>query len=525
MQIIGKTSEWQRINSLPMRDPDIFQNPFPGLTHSQSLLFHELCACQGGIGCIGVGGGKSFVAPLLPFAINAKKPLLIVPAQLKIQTIDHVIPKHQELGLQIHPNLRIETYNWISSIKGADFLEEYQPDLIIADECHKLKNPKAARTKRIMRFFKKYPQTIFVGLSGTITKNSLLDYYHLFFLALRKGSPLPNNYQECELWDLALSPKKDKPFYEMIHPGALLEWNSEPRVGFQNRLRKTSGVIFTEQSQCESSIYIQLMKDQYKSPELTNCRYDWELPNGELICDALEYYQKMRQLALGFYYDYVVQPPDEWSETKRSWQSIARSILKYNRQNIDTLGQLELSPIVQQIPEYHKWKSIEKTYIPQTYARWFDPNIIYELMHALSYQNDWSESLIWTDSVAVGELFKHNGMQYFGSGDDRELLEYIKKPYISAPLVLSINAHSEGKNLQRFNKNIILTPPASGKAWEQIIGRTHRLGQEADEILFYVYLHTPEYEQAFENALDEAKYIQQTTGQKQKLLLATILNP
>lgn len=536
LQIIGNTMEWKRIQSIPKRknyassELDILvinwsrllsTDPYAKLTHEQALLLQELATENGAIGSMGVGSGKSFVAPLLPFSINAEKPLLIVPAQLKVQTEKSVLPKHKSMGYRIHPNLKIETYHFISSIEGAKYLETYQPDMIIFDECHKLKNPKSARTKRVLRYFKNNPQAVFVGLSGTITKDSLLDYYHLFYLALRQKSPLPHNYQEIDLWDKVLSPKAENEYYEKVHPGVLYDLDPiDPRIGYQKLLRATPGIIFTQKTPCDASINIYCLTQKYETPQLRNLREKWETPDGELICDALAYYQKARQVSNGFFYTYIEQPPIEWIEKKRAWQKIARHILRYNKRGIDTLAQLEMVSAC--IQEFVAWKEIENTYKPQIIVKWFDFHIMNSVFTYINSLPD-KRFLIWCDSIAIGELFGQK-YKYFGLGDSQKLLDYVTRSEIpNVPICLSIQSNMEGKNLEKFNKNIILTPPNSGKTVEQIIGRTHRQGQKADETLFIFCCHTDELEKSFDNAIIEARYIEKTTGESQKLLKATII--
>ena len=66
-------------------------------------------------------------------------------------------------------------------------------------------------------------------------------------------------------------------------------------------------------------------------------------------------------------------------------------------------------------------------------------------------------------------------------------------------------------------------PPANGSSWEQLLGRLHRQGNLADEIEFYVYLHSREFINAFEQAKNDAEFIEETSGQKQKLNFAQII--
>ena len=60
-------------------------------------------------------------------------------------------------------------------------------------------------------------------------------------------------------------------------------------------------------------------------------------------------------------------------------------------------------------------------------------------------------------------------------------------------------------------------PPSSGSDWEQLLGRTHRAGQQADEVIVEVFRHTEPFRQAIEKARDLSAYIQSTFGASQKL--------
>ena len=85
-------------------------------------------------------------------------------------------------------------------------LDRLQPELIIADECHSLKDGGAARTKRFLRYMRAHPTTIFLGLSGTVASKSLKDFWHLIKLALREKSPLPIRWPVLDKWAAALDP-------------------------------------------------------------------------------------------------------------------------------------------------------------------------------------------------------------------------------------------------------------------------------------------------------------------------------
>ena len=70
---------------------------------------------------------------------------------------------------------------------------------------------------------------------------------------------------------------------------------------------------------------------------------------------------------------------------------------------------------------------------------------------------------------------------------------------------------------------LFTSPLTSGKAWEQALAREHRPGQTADDVIVHVYLGCRETWWAFWNARRDARYIESTLGQRQRLNQATIV--
>ena len=101
------------------------------------------------------------------------------------------------------------------------------------------------------------------------------------------------------------------------------------------------------------------------------------------------------------------------------------------------------------------------------------------------------------------------GVPYFGAGDSR-ILDW------KGPCVASIAAHGTGKNLQHWSSNLVVIPPTSGQVWEQLLGRTHRQGQQEDTVTAEVYLHHAAYEASMSQAFADA--LQDTLGNQQRLL-------
>jgi hypothetical protein len=125
--------------------------------------------------------------------------------------------------------------------------------------------------------------------------------------------------------------------------------------------------------------------------------------------------------------------------------------------------------------------------------------------------------IVWYEHTAVGERLRQMGAQVYGAG------QAAAKAIINAkgPIAASILAHGTGKNLQAWDNNLVLSCPSSGATWQQLIARTHRPGQMSDEVNCDVLLHTRELKEAWDKALDIAEYLQDSTGDSQKLLLGS----
>jgi hypothetical protein len=108
------------------------------------------------------------------------------------------------------------------------------------------------------------------------------------------------------------------------------------------------------------------------------------------------------------------------------------------------------------------------------------------------------------------------GWRYFGAGDEGILMT------TEPAICVSIDAHSTGKNLERYSRNLITSPPTNGETWQQLLGRTHREGQLADTVTVEVMLHCEELEACFEKARADARYLEDTFGNRQKLNFADI---
>ncbi len=549
MRSVLRSKDFRRIEQLPRRhweenaesyiDPltDALKTPEGSmrLRMVQAAALTEIGLNQGLFAPIGVGHGKTLISLLTPHLLDCERPLLLVPAQLRIATVSKYcreLSKHWQIPESFCDGSAVVSYGVLSTKNGKHILDERQPDLIICDEVHYLKAARAARTKRFLRYMRANPKTRFVGMSGTVTKKSIREYWHLIKLALPDGCPLPLRWPEMSDWANALD-ENVRP--EMrTGPGALrflCSENETPRDGYRRRLTQTPGVIATSESELGTSLVI--IKKRPATPSkirkaLERLRCEWVTPGGEDVSDTLDYYRKARELAFGYYYRWVWDPSvspsqkETWLHTRSEWRRLVRKQSRKPATDTELLvwnayaqGHLTEDSIL-----FWEWKEAKQTTPPpKTEPVWFCDSVLKGITLGKE------PCLVWVDSKALAKkLVSIYDLPYYGAGqnDTKRLLSHIDNK--AGHAIVSIKAHGTGKNLQTYSESLVLTPPGSGATWEQLLGRLHRPGQNADQVTFRVWTHTPELNASFEQSLADASYIETTLGSKQKLSYADIVS-
>jgi hypothetical protein len=299
---VSYSDEFRRIENIPRREWDIEPNISMACSilkeHLKTLDGHmdlwklqvaaleEICFNRGAFLPIGVGLGKSLISLLAASVLEAQRPVLFVPAELRDQTRDYVLRK-MSVHWQVSRNLRVIGYSELSLMKNMDMLEIIKPDLIILDECHYLKNRRAGRTRRISRYFKEYPETMCVAMSGTVCSKSLLDYAHIVEWCLKKNSPVPIVWNDLMSWANCLD--ENVLAENRVDAGALLKIckdNESPRQGFRRRLVESPGVIASNEN--DLGVSLRIRKWDIKVPAkvqkiLEKVRATWETPSGDII--------------------------------------------------------------------------------------------------------------------------------------------------------------------------------------------------------------------------------------------------
>lgn len=525
--------EFRRVCALPRRDwataPDLAELR-DGLTamlrtaggtmklrDSQAAALRDIYDHRGLFGPIAVGEGKTLVSILAPVVCSAARPILLVPASVRDQTLARVLPEMAR-HWQLHPRLRVVGYSELSLAHNAKLLDEYEPDMIIADECHLLKNRRSGRTRRVSRYMAAHPMTTFIALSGTVASFSILDYWHLIQWALKPdNSPVPSTYYDAMSWALALDervhPRDRLPagVLPLLTPGA-----TTAREAYRARLVETPGVVATGENQLGTSLRLTVRAFE---PPVAMVRMadaatqSWEDPDGVPIKDAVDVWRIARTVLAGFWYRWDPTPPGEWLEARSAWHKFVRDRIRYGRGAFDT--ELQVARASTNEPVLQAWARWRERFKPNVVPVWYSTALVENALAWFSGE----PGIVWVEHVAVGEkLAELSGLPYFGAGDERICTA-------RGQVIASIAAHGTGKNLQQWHRNLVVTPMTAGKAWEQLMGRTHRLGQQEDEVTFETYQHHAALVEALKQAINDATFLEQSLGNRQRLLYCDRIIP
>jgi hypothetical protein len=240
----------------------------------------------------------------------------------------------------------------------------------------------------------------------------------------------------------------------------------------------------------------------------------WELPPldtresdrgyGEEFPDAMQAANARLQIASGFRYRYVWEggePDMEWLDTKRAWSREVRDRVRLGTPGMET--ELLCASAAEagrwQSSTWEAWKAIRRRYPsagPPTEAIWISDHLVKD---ALAWAEEAKEGILWFRHRALAErVAREGGFPLYGQGSDAGTADINKNPIICCMM-----AQRDGKNLQAWHKNWWAVPSGRAEAWEQLMGRTHRAGQLADEVWLDVPVCCSDDEKAMETAAAE----------------------
>lgn len=569
---IAADPEYRRIDALPRRVWTPEQEQAAVVHYTQALRTHggtqtlrpiqavalaEASYMRGLLGAIYVGEGKTLLSALLPVVLGLTRPVLVIPAALIEKTREELIEyaKHWRLGVY----LEIISYEMISGPKRAEMLMNLRPDGCIFDEVHRIKNPKAACTRRVARFYEGNPNCIFCGFSGSLITNQLKDFWHLSKWALKASSPLPTAKHIVDSWDQALS---DVSF--QTNPGVLSRWPiasslpaptseiSAARYAVQTRIVESVGFVKSKEGdgpKCSLLIQAKRLPATDVTKKLfKKLRCEWQTPCGWSFSEGVEMWRHARELALGFHYAWNPRPPEAWLEARRIWARVSRQLIERfkpigggvidsekNARDAVMRGECNqfkvkiqpsqegLEPFDVYAPDaLQGWHAIQHSYSPSQFIQWHD----YSAINACIKWMQEKRGIVWTEHTAFGVALSHySGVPFYAREGLDSKGNFIMRHPVGTPMIVSRPPNAMGRNLQAWNKALVTSMSSNPTINEQQIGRIHRQGQLADCVDIDILVTCREQYDSMIKAKSSSQYVQQMLGQTQRLLIADIVWP
>lgn len=510
------------------------------------------------------GEGKTLAVFLAAEAVNAQRPLLVVPAKLlnppkgappgalgKTHREHAAYSQHWRLRPIMPRNaskkrgavaydgpapLRVVSYEALGRDGYRHALETWNPDFLALDEAHKARHTDAAVTKTIGAFVRKAHPEHVLALSASPMNRQTRELAHVLRWLFGDNAPIPREYFELRAWGYALDEKVPDPV--RLQPGALLDISppeandgdddlTRARRRFGRRLFSCPGVIGSNSTlppislvcstiQREPAPEVLAASRHMRTHEETPCGIPMEQP-------ALEIWAHEQELSCDFYYVWDQQPPFEWKVARSTWARFVRETLSRSRSlfsgmdvaNAVDRGRLDDGGALAE------WRRVAHMFKPDEHrvAVWLtDSNTRFcaEWLHR-------ERGIVWIKHVEFGKrLSQMAGVPYFGAGamcNGKQIDQH------DGPAIASIKSVSEGFNLQLLHsRNLVATTDTTGLGNEQMISRTHRAGQLQDEVTVE-YMQTLDGDrEALRQARADARGIQDRMLDPQRLVMATWLD-
>ncbi len=513
---------------------------------TQAKALQEAHDYGGLFGDFPVGAGKTLLSFLVPTLMGAERPLLVIPAKLREKTERDFRDLTQ--AWVTHPNYAIVNYEKLSRGDGSAFLERVNPDLLVLDEAHKVRNPRAAVTRKIDWWMSNHKKTRMVAMSGTIVERSLLDSATILKWALPLILyPLPLSDLELAAWAAAVDLIKLKSAQVPEPVGALMYFcnDEEKKLGrkgvrqaIRRRMKETPGIVSSDAPDVRASLNINLqLVEGYNSEthKLAQQLLDGIKPNGDPVTDKdlASRWATYRTLTSGFWYEWNPPPPAGWREARSAWKAFVSSTMDYAIQH--SLKGLESEALVTQAvsrgdtriprmqskgqPLLEAWHAIRDTYKEARSPVWVDDRIIH-------FVDDWARNntgIIWVNEVALGQRLEADlGLAYYHNKGLDAQKRFIEDADNDRCIVASVKSNGEGRNLQfKWSNNLVISPMPTGSEWEQTLGRTHRPKQEADEVNFDVVFGCLVEWECWSQAMADAEFATDINNRK-KLTYASV---
>lgn len=344
------------------------------------------------------------------------------------------------------------------------------------------------------------------------------------------------------------------------------------RMAFQNRLITTPGVVCAPADALGVSLVIANKKADHMSCEggaqlqqiTDRLIQEWVTPGGDEIEHAMLVWMWRNQLSAGIYYNQVWPDAGQLAEGGRMSVGQATELLEKSKvhhkalneyhktlrhffshtqhregldtpmligKHLSTHGAEGLGTLGKDL--YDTWRRakdldftgrIERDSVPVRVSP-------YKINRAIEWAKaQETKDIVWFYHNELGqwahELFTAAGIEHAYCPAGRQFDEFLTTEGAAARtagkvLLCSQKAHGTGKNLQFKANQFFLQLPVSELDFEQTIGRTHRMGQTADEVEITTVISNEFDEMALSAILNDALYVRETMNSPRKVLIAT----
>lgn len=482
------------------------------LRMAQALALRELLCVRGLFGPIPAGVGKTLIGMLAVTLLNSQRPVLLIPAFMVKDTRRDFATYRRNWKVRL-PEL--VTYQEMGRPDRAKKWLELQPDLIVADEAQWLRNLDSAGARRFERYITEF-RPIVVTMSGTLITDDPIDMHAPATWALGVNSPMPLDRDVAEQWSAALRQSGLKSVgtgsLDLL-PGGFFEW-----------LRNSRGVVSADGSGCEAQLIIERWRPVLPEPIkqlIAAVAVSGMRPDGELL-DEWELPDCLCQLAMEFYYVWDPLPPPWWRTPRKSWRVYARAVLDERLPGFDSESQIvhALDAVKgSTAPPYAAdgrarlaaWRAVRDQFVPNPVPVWLGDSVVKQIAD-LAHREP---MIVWVKHKAAGWAMQHLGVPYYGGGTDP------RSAPANRPIACSIQAHSEGKNLQAWYRANVTCPPADALRWEQLLAREHRPGQKNPWVHARIMETIGYHTDVIERVTTQAEAVAKASGFGQRLINAT----
>lgn len=512
-----------------------------GLNWLQALAIDEAVQQDGAYLQLPVGSGKTLLTWLFAYIFDARRPVLVVPESLIEKT--HIeFQDYARFWKRPANRPKVIGLKALTQEKNVNMLRDrYRADLYLLDEVDMLKNQDSSMVKRLARDISDRDVRT-IAMTGTGGRFSIKDITHMLCWALKEGAPVPLDAEETEWWADALDERKKFTFgagsKRRTEPGVLLDLiefdaaEEDPdndledetqlaRAIFRKRLTYTPGVIISDTDSCKQPLSIELAPAPYDraiEQAFKLFRSKGETPQGDVITDAIEAWMIEDALGCGHCPRWVDPPPDWWADARRDYFKLCQKVIRqtaWSDNPKDTPNAVKRA--FPKHPAVQEWFAVKDEWEGERETHWHSSSV-------LEWAARWADrnhGIIWTKSIAFGDaLSRLTGLAFYGAeGRDRKGRS-VERDGGADPIICSVASNSRGRNLQdRWSNNLLVGGVQSARANEQLLGRTHRYGQ-TEAVRALILLTSGGSMYSFKRALQEARFVYQTQGHRQKLLRA-----